>query len=84
MDGNFNTKRLHSSLWNKILQEKRREINHKQIYNIRQGQKNIHVFNTLVSRKRHATVKYKVVFNEETKAELSALVDRNYKMTIVY
>jgi hypothetical protein len=81
MDGNFNTKKgFTPSLWNKMLQEedvKYEIISESTTFD---KDKNIHVFNALVSRKNATqAVKYKVVFNEETKAELSALVDRNYK-----
>ena len=42
--------------------------------------KNIHIFDAVVSRPNSTqAVKYKIFFNEDSKTELSALVDKNYK-----
>jgi len=43
-------------------------------------EKNVHVFEALVSRpKATQAIKYKVFFNEDSNTQLTALVDRNYK-----
>lgn len=42
--------------------------------------KNLHIFDAVVSRPNSTqAVKYKIFFNEDSKTELSALVDKNYK-----
>lgn len=42
--------------------------------------KNIHIFDAVVSRPNSTqAVKYKIFFNEDSKTELSTLVDKNYK-----
>lgn len=80
LDGRFNSKKgFTSSKWDKLLEieeDKYQILEESSSFDI---EKNVHVFNALVSRE-HATqaVKYKVVFNEESKTELAALVDRNY------
>lgn len=81
LDYNLNSKRGFSpSVWYKIInweKDKYEIISESTSYN---SENNTHVFNALVT-KQDATqaIKYKVVFNEESKVTMAALVDRDYK-----
>ena len=77
----FNSRKgFTKSQWNKIMDDKEDRyeiISESTSYD---KEKNIHVFEALVSRpKATQAIKYKVFFNEDSNTQLTALVDRNYK-----
>lgn len=81
LDYNLNSKKGFSpSVWYKIINWKKDKyeiMSESASYN---PQNNTYVFNALVT-KQDATqaIKYKVIFNEESKVTLATLVNRNYK-----
>ncbi|MEC4050226.1 TraB/GumN family protein [Flavobacterium sp. SUN046] len=68
------------SLWRELIAKKEDKYEILSESTSFQADKNVHVFEALVS-KPNATqaVKYKVFFNEESETRLTTLVDRNYK-----
>lgn len=80
LDGRLNRKKgFTASMWDKLLEVEEDKYQILEETSSFDKEKNIHIFNALVSRENATqAVKYKVIFNEESKTELSALVDRNY------
>lgn len=81
LDYNLNSKKGFSpSVWYKIInweKEKYEIISESASYN---PQNNTHVFNALVTQPDATqAIKYKVIFNEESKVTLATLVNREYK-----
>ena len=80
LDYNLNSKKGFSpSIWYKIVnfqKEKYEMMSESSSYN---PQNNTHTFNALVTNQNTTqAIKYKVVFNEESKVTMATLVDKNY------